>query len=99
MAHPDKTRAGSEKGQRPHAGTTTAASDAGLKTRSQGGRGRTRVASAEDAGPPGAARTPEAVEADSARAASRRSGVAGDSEPSTGSPGDFDTERQRPGKD
>ncbi len=35
MAHPDKTRAGSEKGQRQHAGTTSAASDAGLKTRSQ----------------------------------------------------------------
>jgi hypothetical protein len=40
MAHPDKTRGGSEKGQRQHAGQTSRHSDAGMQDRSQhGGRG------------------------------------------------------------
>lgn len=38
MAHPDKTRGGSEKGQRLHAGQTSRYSDAGMKARSQHGQ-------------------------------------------------------------
>jgi hypothetical protein len=45
MAHPDKTRQGSEKGQREHAGRTSARSDAGLQTKSQGARGEGPVES------------------------------------------------------
>jgi hypothetical protein len=36
MAHPDKTRGSSEKGQREHAGKTGEASDAGMQRRRQG---------------------------------------------------------------
>lgn len=39
MAHPDPKRSGSEKGQREHAGPESEATDAGLKTHSQGARG------------------------------------------------------------
>jgi len=38
MAHPDKTRGGSEKGQRLHAGQTSRYSDAGIQARSQHGQ-------------------------------------------------------------
>ena len=36
MAHPDKSRGGSEKGQREHAGKTSQSSDAGMQRRKQG---------------------------------------------------------------
>ena len=36
MAHPDPNRAGSERDQRRHVGTTSEASDAGMKDKSQG---------------------------------------------------------------
>jgi hypothetical protein len=36
MAHPDRTRGGSEKGQRERAGKTGEASDAGMQRRRQG---------------------------------------------------------------
>jgi hypothetical protein len=36
MAHHDKTRGGSEKGQRQHAGKTSEYSDAGMQRKSQG---------------------------------------------------------------
>lgn len=39
MAHPDKTRGGSEQGQRKHAGQTSRQSDAGMQGHSQRGRG------------------------------------------------------------
>lgn len=38
MAHPDKTRGGSEKGQRQHAGKTSRRSDAGMQADSQHGQ-------------------------------------------------------------
>jgi hypothetical protein len=38
MAHPDKTRGGSEKGQRQHAGKTSRHSDAGMQGKSQHGQ-------------------------------------------------------------
>lgn len=37
MAHPDKTRGGSEKGQRRHAGQVSRHSDAGMQAGSQHG--------------------------------------------------------------
>lgn len=40
MAHPDRKRQGSEKGQREHAGTTSEKSDAGMQSKSQGATGR-----------------------------------------------------------
>jgi hypothetical protein len=39
MAHPDQKRQGNEKGQREHAGKSSAASDAGIQSHSQGARG------------------------------------------------------------
>jgi hypothetical protein len=39
MAHPDPQRQGSEKGQREHAGPTSARSDAGLQSHSQNAHG------------------------------------------------------------
>ena len=49
MAHPDKRRGGSEKGQREHAGKTSEASDVGMQRGSQGTAGGSDTASSDSA--------------------------------------------------
>lgn len=55
MAHPDKTRGGSEKGQRRHAGQISRQSDAGMQAHSQHGE-RGGEATAASTGLPSAER-------------------------------------------
>jgi hypothetical protein len=62
MAHPDKTRGGSEKGQRRHAGQISRHSDAGMQARSQHGE-RGGEASAASTGLPSAERVDRRDEA------------------------------------
>jgi hypothetical protein len=60
MAHPDKTRGGSEKGQRLHAGQTSRYSDAGMQAKSQHGQrgGEATLASTAPQTPPQSSGTP-----------------------------------------